>query len=93
VLDQLETIATGLDHPEGVAWGPDGRLYAGGEAGQVYTIGDDGSVEEIASTGGFMYGITVDGDGVVFGCDFGGDLVHEGHAGPPAPCSELQRVR
>lgn len=71
MLDRLETIATGLDHPEGVAWGPDGRVYAGGEAGQVYAIGADGEVDEIASTGGFMYGITVDGDGTVFACDFG----------------------
>jgi gluconolactonase len=71
LLDRLETIATGLDHPEGVAWGPDGRVYAGGEAGQVYAIGDGGEVDEIASTGGFMYGITVDGDGCVFACDFG----------------------
>lgn len=50
MLDQLETIATGLDHPEGVAWGPDGRVYAGGEAGQVYSIGADGAAVEIAST-------------------------------------------
>lgn len=71
MLDRLETIATGLDHPEGVAWGPDGRVYAGGEAGQVYAIGADGVVQEIATTGGFMYGITVDGDGTVFACDFG----------------------
>jgi gluconolactonase len=71
MLDRLETIATGLDHPEGVAWGPDGRVYAGGEAGQVYAIGADGEVDEIASTGGFMYGITVDGGGTVFACDFG----------------------
>ena len=71
MLDRLETIATGLDHPEGVAWGPDGRVYAGGEAGQVYAIGADGEVDEIASTGGFMYGITLDGDGTVFACDFG----------------------
>jgi gluconolactonase len=46
-------------------------VYAGGETGQVYAIGIDGEVEEIASTGGFMYGITVDGDGTVFACDFG----------------------
>jgi len=71
MLDRLETIATGLDHPEGVAWGPDGRVYAGGEAGQVYAIGTDGEVDQVASTGGFMYGITVDGDGTVFACDFG----------------------
>jgi gluconolactonase len=71
MLDRLETIATGLDHPEGVAWGPDGRVYAGGEAGQVYAIGADGVVEEMTSTGGFMYGITVDGAGIIFACDFG----------------------
>ena len=71
MLDRLETIATGLDHPEGVAWGSDGRVYAGGEAGQIYAIGTDGTVDEIASTGGFMYGITLDGHGTVFACDFG----------------------
>ena len=71
VLDQLKTIATGLDHPESVASGPDGRVYAGGEAGQVYAINSNGVIEEIASTGGFMYGITLDGDGSVYACDFG----------------------
>jgi gluconolactonase len=54
-----------------VAWGPDGRIYAGGEAGQIYAIDAGGAIEEIASTGGFMYGITLDGDGNVFACDFG----------------------
>ena len=44
-LDGFTTFATGLDHPEGAAWGPDGRIYAGGEAGQIYAIGLDGSVE------------------------------------------------
>ncbi len=71
MLDRLETIATGLDHPEGVAWGADGRIVAGGEAGQVYAISGDGTVVEIASTGGFMYGITLDGDGNAFACDYG----------------------
>jgi gluconolactonase len=71
MLDRLETIATGLDHPEGVAWGIDGRIYAGGEAGQVYAIADDGTVDELGSTGGFMYGVTLDGNGNVYACDFG----------------------
>lgn len=70
VLDRFEPLADGLDHPEGVAWGTDGRVYAGGEAGQVYRI-EDGSVSEIGSTGGFLYGVTLDGDGNVYGCDFG----------------------
>ena len=41
-LASFGTVATGLDHPEGVTVGPDGLLYAGGEAGQVYRIGAGG---------------------------------------------------
>jgi gluconolactonase len=70
-LDAFGTLAEGLDHPEGVAVGPDGWVYAGGEAGQVYRVGESGSVEELASTGGFMYGVTIDAGGNVFACDFG----------------------
>ena len=42
---------------------PTARLYAGGEAGQIYAIALDGSVEQIGDTGGFLFGVTVDGDG------------------------------
>jgi gluconolactonase len=70
-LDAFTELAGGLDHPEGVALGPDGLVYAGGEAGQVYRIGADGSVAELASTGGFMYGVTLDADLNVYACDFG----------------------
>jgi hypothetical protein len=34
-LEGLLPFADGLDHPEGVAWGPAGYVYAGGEAGQA----------------------------------------------------------
>ena len=70
MLDRFAPIVDGLDHPEGVTAGPDGILYAGGEAGQIYRI-DDGAATEIASTGGFLYGVTLDGAGDVYGCDFG----------------------
>jgi gluconolactonase len=70
-LAGFRTIAEGLDHPEGVAWGPDGHVYAGGEAGQIYVCTLDGDVRELTSTGGFMYGVTLDGDGNVYACDFG----------------------
>ena len=70
-LSAFETVATGLDHPEGIALGPDDRVYAGGEAGQIYAIGPDGSAEEIASTGGFIYGVALDGNGNVYACDYG----------------------
>ncbi len=71
----VKTVATGLDHPEGVALGLDGRLYAGGEAGQIYAIGLDGEVAEVGTTGGFIFGVTLDGAGDVFACDFGGAAI------------------
>src|SRR5215212_8518907 len=72
----FEMLATGLDHPEGAAWGQNGSLYAGGEGGQIYRISPDGTVTEVANTGGFLFGVTVDGDGNVYGCDMGrGEIV------------------
>jgi gluconolactonase len=70
-LDAFTELAGGLDHPEGVALGPDGLVYAGGEAGQIYRVGADGSVTELASTGGFLYGVALDADLNVYACDFG----------------------
>jgi gluconolactonase len=50
-------------------------VYAGGEAGQIYQVSLDGTVREIATTGGFIYGVALDGDGNVYACDFGGAAV------------------
>jgi gluconolactonase len=69
-LGDFAPFADDLDHPEGVAWGPDGYVYAGGEAGQIYRVDlDSGSLEEIANTGGFLLGLCLDGDGNIYGCD------------------------
>jgi sugar lactone lactonase YvrE len=75
-LSDLRSIGDGLDHPEGVAMGPDGMLYAGGEAGQVYRVDPvDGSTEQIADTGGFALGVCLDGAGAVYVCDMGRQAV------------------
>ncbi len=69
---ELTTVATGLDHPEGIATGPDGLLYAGGEAGQVYRIDPAaGTTEQIADTGGFVLGLALDAAGRIYACDAG----------------------
>ena len=68
-LASFRILADGLDHPEGVACGPDGSVWAGGEAGQVYLVAEDGRVSEIASTGGFLLGLCHDADGTVYACD------------------------
>ena len=69
-LDQMHTVADGLDHPEGLCVDPFGVLYAGGEAGQIYRVDlDRAEVVEVASTGGFVLGICADGDGLLYACD------------------------
>src|SRR5829696_8555878 len=71
-LMQIEDFAPfveGLDHPEGVAAGPRGEVYAGGEAGQIYRIDLNGSSEQIATTGGFVLDLCLDGDGAIYACD------------------------
>ena len=71
-VNDLEKLAEGLDHPEGIALGPDGMLYAGGEAGQVYRVDPaTGGVEQIASTGGFVLGLCLDAAGAIYACDAG----------------------
>jgi gluconolactonase len=75
MLHRFETLTEELDHPEGVAWGPDGRVYSGGEAGQIYAVTLDGEVEEVASTGGEILGVALDGSGRVYACDAGNTMV------------------
>jgi gluconolactonase len=93
MLDRFQPIADGLDHPEGIAAGPDGTLYAGGEAGQVYRI-EDGRAVELTSTGGFLYGIALDAAGSVYACDMGrAEVLRVGADGSVGPCSAGTRER
>jgi gluconolactonase len=68
-IEDFAPFVDGLDHPEGVAVGPQGEVYAGGEAGQIYRIDLNGSSEQIATTGGFVLGLCLDGDGAIYACD------------------------
>lgn len=59
-----------LSHPEGVAVGPDGWVWAGNQDGDVLRISPDGThMERMASTGGFALGLAFDGDRALFVCD------------------------
>lgn len=59
-----------LQHPEGIAVGPDGFIWCSSENGQIMRIAPDGSaMSEVASTGGFTLGLAFDGDRALFACD------------------------
>ena len=56
-IEQFAVFASGLDHPECLAFDRDGHLWAGGEAGQVYRIDPSGTVRTVATLGGFTGGL------------------------------------
>jgi len=53
----FEVFASGLDHPECVAFDRHRYVWAGGEAGQVYRIDASGAVQTMTTLGGFIAGI------------------------------------
>ena len=67
-VEALETLAAGLDHPEGICVTPDGTLYASGEAGQIYRL-RDGVADVVATTGGWTLGLAADAEGRIYACD------------------------
>jgi gluconolactonase len=75
-IDNFAPFVEGLDHPEGVACGPDGYVYAGGEAGQIYRVSlEEGTYTQIANTDGFILGLCLDADCNIYACDMGNQAV------------------
>jgi gluconolactonase len=68
-IDRFETFASGLDHPECVAFDRDGNLWAGGEAGQVYRISRDAKVQQVADLKSFNAGVAFSPEDELFVCN------------------------
>jgi gluconolactonase len=76
-LTHARVLVDGLDHPEGVTFGPDGIVYAGGEAGQVYRVDLDGQhFEQFADTGGLNLGLALDRAANLYICNAGKQVVN-----------------
>jgi gluconolactonase len=69
-IETFEIFATGIDHPECVAFDRSGFLWAGGEAGQVYRINPaGGKVELVTTLGGFCGGLAFSPKDQLFVCN------------------------
>ena len=67
----ISFFVEGINHPEGVAWGLDNCVYAGGENGELYRINyANKKVDEFANIGGFVLGIALDHDSNVYACNW-----------------------
>ena len=78
-LTHAEQLVDGLDHPEGVTYGPDGMAYAGGETGQIYRIDiAQRAAQQIAVVGdGLIAGLALDKAGNIYVCNAGNHVVNK----------------
>lgn len=68
-IESFEIFATGVDHPECIAFDRNGDLWAGGEAGQIYRISPNGKVQLVANMGGFCAGLAFSASDELFVCN------------------------
>lgn len=69
-IHEVCSITSGLDHAEGLNFGPDGACYAGGEDGQVYRVSIDGTLTTYAQTRGGIGGVCLDGASNLYACNY-----------------------
>jgi sugar lactone lactonase YvrE len=68
-------FASGLDGPEGLAFGKDGSLYVGEADGDIRRVAPDGTHTPLAALGDRLAGITVLKDGRILACAFGANRI------------------
>lgn len=74
--EAFEVFATGIDHPECIAFDRRGELWAGGEAGQIYRINPQREVTLITTLGGFCAGLAFSPADELFVCNTQLGIVH-----------------
>lgn len=75
-IESFEIFATGLDHPECIAFDQNGELWAGGESGQIYRIDRSGKVALVATLGGFCAGLAFSPSDTLLVCNPQHGIVH-----------------
>lgn len=67
----IQTVASGINVPEGPAWGEDGLYFVSAGDGTVLRLDSSGSVVEVAQTQGRPNGLAFSADGTLFVADAG----------------------
>lgn len=66
----IETLVSGLNRPECIAWDPQGFLVAGGTDGELYRVDiHTGEVRRLSVDAGSVLGIAIDGRAAIYWCD------------------------
>ncbi len=72
-VSDFQTVATGLNYPEGPVWRPDGSvLVVEIGAGNLTRVQPDGTKQVVAHLGGGPNGAAIGPDGAVYVCNDGG---------------------
>jgi gluconolactonase len=74
-IEAFEVFATGIDHPECVAFDRNDILWAGGETGQIYAVSPDGKSRLVTTMGGFCAGLAFSPKDELFVCNPGLGIV------------------
>ena len=78
-VSAFSKIAVGIDRPEDVVVGPDGRVFASDHQSAVAEIFPDGSFKRMGPRMGAPNGINMDRQGRIIIANFG---IYDGEAGP-----------
>lgn len=67
----IKTLASGIDHSEGLCVGLNGEIYLGSESGKIYRLSHDGTIDVVAQSpaGGILLGLSIRRNGNLLVCD------------------------
>lgn len=68
-IESFEVYATGLDHPECLAFDQQGDLWTGSEAGTIWRIGPDRKPHAVANLGSYCAGLAFSPSDVLLVCN------------------------